>query len=631
MASLLLLLCSVGPWAAKEGASDGPADDRSDARVTLQGKVTGADHLPLDVFQLVVFRWDREPELVAFRQAAGVLDAETDVTVYAVAVKAAGHAPWFGRFHFSSSGAHDFGVISLPRERVLRGRVVDLQTGKPIAGAAISYAPFAVANGSQDVQVLKSWVGVSTSSDDDGHYTLSGLPHHYVQLKVSASGYAGRSVALPADDGYRDIQLGYGATIEGRLALPNGEAVVDGTVYLSPESGWGNGVRRQLDSLGRFRFDNLGAGSYTLRPQSDAGAVAARTVTVTQDENLVLELAVEPLGRLVGFVTGLRTTGQVTVSIMRADGAFVRRAAASVGNGRFELNGIADGNYIAVAAGPDFSLRRDVQMVDGVATVRFEFAQGSRLSGRVLAGERPLAGVRLEAVPVDGERSSGSASADSEGRFEMERLDDGEYLVQVRLGRRGTQRTFPVTVAGDTAFDVRLGPFRLSGKISGAMTSPDSPLRGSSMWVNHVVQATLLSADGEAVVFRDFVDSRGMYAFDGLDAGLYSLSHASPYYGGSVRTIAVFSGSVDDADFRPTMSETQPVRWLDGVSGQPLEDVTCEIHDGLWTATTLWVEHDSLPTTLAGADMTCSAEGFASVRLRWDGEPVEIEFKRAAR
>lgn len=590
--------------------------------------VEGAAGLPLDVFQLVVFRWGEEPDVVAFRRAAGVLDAETDTTVYAVAVKAPGHAPWFGRFRFVSGGIHDFGVVSLPRERMLRGRVVDLRTGEPIAGASISYVPPAAANGTQDVRVLEHWVGASTASDDDGRYTLRRLPHHDVQLEVSAPGYAGQWVVLPADDGHRDIQLGVGATIEGVLTLPNGDAA-DGTVHLSSESDWRERAQRQLDSAGGFRFDHLRAGSYTLSPRSDAGVVEARTVTVAEDQHLMLELAVDPLGRLMGFVSGLTATQSVSVSVKRADGTFARRATASVGNGAFELNGFADGNYIVKADGVSFSLQRRVEVVGGLATVRFEFAQGSRLSGRVLAGERPLAGVHVEAMPVDGELPSGGATADSEGRFEMDRLDDGEYSVRVRLGHRGTQRTFPVTVVGDTVFDVRLGPFRLSGRVLGDTTRPDSPLRGSSMWVNHVVQARLLSPSDEPVVFRGFVDSRGMYAFDGLEEGLYSLSHALPDYAGNARTIAVF-GSVDDADLRPKMSEIQPVRWLDGASGQPVEDVKCEIHDGLWAGSTQWVEGHHLPTTLAGADMTCSAPGYASERLKWNGKPAEIQFRRAA-
>lgn len=629
-AGLLILLCSAVPWAAKNAASDELAGDRSNARVTLRGMVEGAAGLPLDVFQLIVFRWGEEPDMVAFREAAGVLNAETDTTVYAVAIKAPGHAPWFGRFRFVSGGIHDFGVISLPRERLLRGRVVDLRTGEPIAGAGIRYVPPAVANGTQDVRVLEHWAGASTTSDDDGRYTLRRLPHHDVQIKVSASGYAGQWIVLPADDGHRDIQLGVGATIEGVLTLPNGDAA-GGTVHLSSKSDWRERAQHQLDSAGGFRFDHLRAGSYTLYPRSDAGVVEARTVTVAEDEHLMLELAVDPLGRLMGFVSGLTATQSVSVSVKRADGTFARRATASVGNGAFELNGFADGDYIVEADGVSFSLQRRVEVVGGLATVRFDFAQGSRLSGRVLAGERPLSGVDVEVMPMDGDFRSGGATSDSEGRFEMDRLDDGDYLARVRLGRRGTQRTFPVTVVGDTVFDVRLGPFRLSGKVLGEMSQPGSTLRGSSLWVNHVVQAKLLSASDEPVVFRDFVDSRGMYAFEGLEEGLYSLSHGLPYYGGSVREIAVFGGSVDGADFRPSMSETQPVRWLDDTSGQPVEDVTCQIHDGLWVGLTQWVEDYGLPTTLAGSDMTCSAEGFAPVRLRWDGEPGEIELKRAAR
>ena len=619
-ALLALLLVPAFAW-TDEASPREPIEDISSA-VTLRGTVSGADGEPLDVFQVVLSRYGVEPEVIRLRRAAGVFEVELDVdAAHAVAIVAAGHTPWFSVFTFTSGGIHDLGEVSLPSERVLRGRVVDSATGTPIAGAGIKYVPHV----DSTAEGLGRWVGSSAVTDDDGRFSLRRLPRHGVPVDVWAPGYARRSIGLSAGTERFDIELGVGAVVEGSLLLPSGEPA-EGSLTLEPEGARWDEVERQETSAGTFRFDRLLPGSYSLSARTDAGVVEPRALTIAGDDHLTADLTVDPLGRLTGVVAGLTASQSVRVSVSRADAgrSFVRAAASRIGNGAFELNGIADGSYLIEADAGSFSLERRVRMVGGAASVRFEFAEGSRLSGSVLAGVRPLAGIYVEAVPVDGNLPSSGARADSEGRFAIDRLDDGDYLVRVRLGRRGTHRSFEVTVTGDTAFDVPLGPFALSGKVLGERIPPGSHgLGGSSVFVNHVVQARLLSPSDEPMVFRDFVDSRGRYAFDGLEEGHYAVSHVSPFYE-TVREVAVFGGSVSGMDFAPAPSEAQPVRFVDAATGNLLTPVLCEVGEGQWGGMNLGDVEGWLPTTLTDTDMTCSSAGYAPVSLHWDGRPLEV-------
>ncbi len=626
-----LALLGAVAWSDEARRTEEPEGEGANVpTVTLVGTILDAEGEPLDAFRLMVFsRGGEEPEIIRFRRAAGVLNAQVDTATYAIAIDATGYARWFAGLRFASGGMHELGEVSMHTERVLRGHVVASADGMSIAGAGIKFVPGS-ARVESSLKQLDRWSGTSTVTDADGRFELRGLPQHGVQLEVRAPGFAGRSVRSTAGSERLDIELGVGATIEGSVTLANGEPV-EGTVHLVPESHWLDRRAQEVDSLRGFRFDRLRSGTYVLSASTDAGEVEMRTVSVTDNEHILVDLPVDPLGRLSGTVAGLMETQSAMVRVRRSRGpAGYWRSAGPFGNGPFEVLGIPDGAYIVEADIGDLSLQRMVQMVDGRATAHFEFDEGSSLRGRVLAGTRPLSDLYVEVIPVLQDLPTGGVRADSEGRFEVGRLPDGDYQVRVRLGSRGTYRSFDVTVTGDTMFDVRLGPHRLSGKVLGNRTAPDSPLRGSSVWMNHVVQARLLDAADEPVVFRSFIDSRGMYSFDGLEEGRYAVSHGLPYYVGTVREVSVFGGSVEGVDFQPGFSEVQPVHWLDAESGETVEMVSCEIHDGPWAGFTQRVENRALPTSLAGADLTCSSKGHRPLRFRWDGEPIAMEFERAA-
>ena len=441
-----------------------------------------------------------------------------------------------------------------------------------------------------------------------------------------------------------EIGLG-GATIEGSLALPSGERVhgtvairrnparldrvVDGVPHWRDET-----IRQQVDADGRFRFERLDAGVYIVSVSTGAGTVEAVAVTVAENERAATDLVVVPLGRLDGFVNGLGDAEAARISVRRPSegilgghvhspawqlgGAWehVRSSAAPVGNGTFELNGMRDGAYVVEADAGDTSLQREVRVVRGRGSVRFDFTTGTAsLTGTVLAGERVLSGVRLELIPADVELPFGAAGTDGEGHYALNRLGYGDYQILVKLGNRGTWRSFDVTLRGETVFDVRLGPFSLSGYVV------DGPT------LRPVVQARLLDPSDEPIVFRDFVNRRGVYAFVGLEQGNYAVSLADPYYDG-VREVTVSGKSLEGVDIHPVHSKTRSARFADAVSGIELHSAHCELIDGTWAGTYVFLGRGrALPLTLADTDMTCSSPGYEPVRFRWDGKPLKLDLE----
>ena len=471
-------------------------------------------------------------------------------------------------------------------------------------------------------------MGWRATTDANGRFALSRLPRQRVYLEVSAVGHMTHLIELLADANQLDIDLGGGGTIKGSLLFGDGTPV-DGMVALrSPSNsrwldtnGW-RPLERQVDPEGGFQFDGLAAGSYYLSARSAAGVIESRYLTLAKDEVASVKLLAEPLGRLSGWISGLAES-EWTSFFIRSDDEWQRQVgqnSARFGNGRFVVNGIPDGDLVVTASAQvqldSRSITRKIKMVGGEATVDFDFSGRSRIAGRVLAGARPVRAIMVRAVPKDPRLTSAVAMSDIHGRYEISGLDTGEYEFRAQLGLRGTHRSFDVDVVSDANVDIHLGPFALSGAV---ILGADQSFR----LANWVVQARLISAGDEPVIFRGFTDSRGVYRFDGLEEGAYRVFFASPYIGG-VRNVVVDGSSVENVDISPTISETREVRVVDANSKEALNDVSCEVRDGVWADSPVYDLEDGLPTTLIDASLTCSRRGYEPVRIRWNGDPLEI-------
>lgn len=625
------LACLV--WATASSAEDVvSASEQSyadHASITLEGSVVDLNSTPLDVFTLTVYRRGEAPQVHSFKRAGGRLKLNLVGRRMGLALDARGHASWFHGVRFSSSGRYEMGTVSLQRGRAVNGRITDAGTGLPIGGAGVRYAP-------SELQVLSISVedeypvGWWAVTDANGEFALNRLPQRPVSLDVLSAEHVTKAVRLLVGVDRLDIELGGDATIEGRLVMAD-RTPVRGTVTLRLDDNGSGVVDRQTDPDGRFRFEGLAAGSYSLLARSDAGVVDRRSVTVGGDEVASIELPVESLGRLSGRIAGLGESASASISIYSYDEwRSLVREGGTFANGRFDLHGIPDGDHVAeaVAREPMGSRKilRKFKMVDGEATVSFDFNAAGRsgITGRVVAGLRPVPRTHVYAVPKhDPLLRTSMDMSDLEGRFEIQGIEDGEYELRAWLGVRGTERSFNVTVAGDTMYDIRLGPYALSGSVM-------PPVGARSDLANFVVQARLNSLFDELVIFRDFTDSRGAYRFDGLEDGNYTVSFPWPYFG-AVREVDIAGASIENVDLHSTLSATRDVRAVDADSKEILSPLQCKIEDGVWRGATLEFERrDGLPVSLTGAHLTCSARGYEAVHFRWDGEPMEINLSRGS-
>ena len=516
------------------------APESSASLPELAGTVLDADGASLDAFTVTVFPRQRgTPQVHPFRDAGGRLALDTDQPFAAVAIHAPGHAIWFrGRLR-AFERRYDVGRVQLSPGRTLEGRVVDANTGLAIPDADVRYAPLEAQL--QGHAQADRWPA-SATTDNDGHFTLANLPRSGINLQAAATGYAKPpNLRLARKTTRLEIRLDRGATIHGTLSLADGGPAVGDVTLALVDRPWST-VWHEVDAWGRFAFENVAPGAYHLSAQSGSGVVEGQSVTVSEGDDAAFDLRLDPLGEVAGWITGLVEGESASIAVYRPgdDGSrtHVKSSEQRVGNGRFELHGILDGAYIVQAQAGGRTLSAHVDVAGGHGTADFAFLGRSRLTGRVLAGERPIPNLPVEVVPKHAGLPSAHLLSDDLGGFDFRGLEDGDYALRVQLGLRGTWRAFDIEVSGATNFDARLGPHAISG------TLPPT-------FRNHVVQARLVPSDDEPVVFRVFVDGTGKYRFDGLEDGNYVVSHSSPDYAG-VREVVVYGASVEGLDLHPT-------------------------------------------------------------------------------
>ena len=522
----------------------------------------------------------------------------------------AGH--WVGLLLLIAMASHanDDSGVGL----TLQGTVVDAATGLPVAGADVRHLSVAVRYVPTEDEPPPGW---SATTNDEGHFTLADLPCRDVYLRVSAAGYAvSRGIRIPTDSSRLEVRLGQGTTIEGALSLESGGPAT-GKVRLSPAGRPWKRTTKEVDPSGRFRFEHVTPGSYTLSVRSSSGVAEPRDVHVVEGDHVAIEFSLVQLGRVTGWISGLVEGESASIGLYRDDESqrYVRGSVQGFGNGRFELHGVEDGAYISKARAGGRSLSTRTEVIDGQGIADFAFVGRSRLTGRVLAGTRPIPAMPLSLVPLNDAMPSARTTTGEGGRFAFAGLDDGEYEVEVQLGFRGTSRSSAVTVFGETVSDVRLGPYSISGTIGPGFRKD-------------VVQARLVAPGDEAVIHRVLVEGNGTYRFDGLDQGDYLVSHSSPYFGEIVE-VRIFDASVEGLDFDPGFRDGHTVPVVDAETKQPIQSISCAIEEGPWAGISIGFGNSDrrrwLPDTLVNTDMTCTSRGYEPLHVRWDGEPFSLE------
>ena len=515
--------------------------------------------------------------------------------------------------------------VKLVKGPGLVGRVLDARASRPVLDATVRAD---LSTGRPRFRMGPDAGDNETMTDADGRFEMLGLAPGTYTLAVSHPSYSDKSETIELKDAPAtvEIRLGQGGTISGTV-LSAGRPVVGAAVSLgaageSMRGPFGDEQQAVSDDAGRFRFERLNPGRYSLtaslRGQSSSPVdVALPTADASQDVSLLLAEGATIRGR----VSGLAEAARASVSVS-ANGPESYFASTRTGvDGTFELTGAPRGTINLNGRTGDFmtgsrTASSHVTIGEGQTEVAAEivFEAGFRVDGRVTRGGRPVTDASVSAMP-HGEGRSASDRTDESGAYSLEGLAEGTYTFAAfsMFGGDAAPIRRQVQITGDTTVDLEAPVARLAGNV--VEVESGRPLSEASVEVEDPEPGSF----GRRMMAM--TDSGGRFNLDGLDPKAYRLVVRKPAYQTETRDVT----ASEDAEVRVELRRGEGIGLVarDGIFGTPLGGVFVRVVDSAGTSVFSGpVSLDSegrgeIPSLRAGQyEMRIGAGGYASVTLR---------------
>ena len=512
--------------------------------------------------------------------------------------------------------------IRLAPPPTLQGRVVDATTRAPVPRARLT-----VEDGARSR---------TTRSGPDGRYEVRGLlPQRPYRLRADDPRYApyvrDRILLATAETVQADVPLRPGATLSGRVVDEGGRPIAGalGRLLSPPGAGLAGRLRawRAGDRLvfrtaadGTFKATRLLPGDDQrltvahpdFEPTTTTGlslaAGTARTVTVTLRRGLTLvgrvrDEAGRPVPDAAVEVSPARGFGvRPGLPFAAGQGAAARPKGTSGNDGRFEIKGLAVGDYAVTVSKEGFADHRlDRVPVDGDRhdPLDIRLSAGAAIQGTVTRRDgRGAEGYWVRAVPIDNSAPSfgpfgigNLRSTGPDGTFAISGLRAGDTYDLVVLAPDGVgARREGVSAPSEGLEVVVPGPGRIGGRVVDAQTGavvrdfqidfgPDrSSGRGgfganAGRAVARMMRQGTAAAGGGAQAIHS---EDGTFVIDDVPPGTWEVvAQAKGYQTARIGGVTVDeSGTREGVEVRLTAGNAIRGRVLDGSSGVPVLDAS---------------------------------------------------------
>ena len=460
--------------------------------------------------------------------------------------------------------------------------------------------------------------GGVTFTDDQGRFELW-TESGEIELEADAEGYASTWLPAHSPSGTVELVLTPESVLVGTvIEAETGEPVPNIEVW-ARASGFGGDTSDSVrtDDAGRFRISRLHPGSYKVHARGEmlVGSSPALVHLGLGQTSEPIEVRVHPASYIEGRIVEAGserpcTEGNLTLVRIGVDGTFSARSDL---DGKVRIDALLPGRYgvtiectgmIAEPPYPEIELGAE-PVVDQVWTVR----SGQSIRGMVVdADGQPVADVRLSIKMIvapdapRGQTSSGFATSDDAGEFEVAGLLAGNYEISTFGERPGPAEPVPVTLEpGIDRNDVR---FEMPGTAS---------VRGRVVDQNGAVQA------GLAVTVKPLGGWSPSEARTD-DAGNFFIEHAPT---GKARVVVQSDRWGNDLRKPGSTDDDVQGEQVDLVAGQTSEvELVIESRSGVIRG--LVVDEHSSPVGDAFisvermSDSAISSAGASSRMVRWD-------------
>ncbi len=343
------------------------------------------------------------------------------------------------------------------RSTSITGVVID-PSGVPAPDLAIEAGPA----GSPAMRTLRAMTG------PDGRFVFEKLegPRHY-DLVVSS--HVGVAVQQKVEVGEEvTLQLIPPNRLAGGVFDEKGAGVAGVTVFLAASDDQAFPVmfatkpETQSKVEGHFEFQNVPAGTYTVEVRDkNHGSASSEPVTITpgvqrDDVRIVLKanpafagVVIGPLGQPIGGVSIalFRQSPNEMADLLRQTKpgqATSEASGVTDASGAFSMANVVPGVYMLVASHDEYArtqLRGTVVMPGkDIAGFRVGMALGGSIVGQCSMAGGAKGGVAVQCVGPGGVYV---AAPDEEGKFRMDRVPAGAYMIQTvdvaRVAREGSR------------------------------------------------------------------------------------------------------------------------------------------------------------------------------------------------
>jgi protocatechuate 3,4-dioxygenase beta subunit len=392
-------------------------------------------------------------------------------------------------------------------------------------------------------------------TDAQGRFEAMGITPGSYRLVVRHKDHAPAVVSgvnvEAASDSRADVVMDRAVALVGRLVGPEPESKVVGSVTAVEIDGKPaplsllDVLRVDTDALGRFHLDALGPGDHVL--EATAPGYASRRVDVTVRAGAAADAGDIALEVGLAIRGKVKEKGGAAIADARIEAlpsartfplrSTMPRDSRSEADGSFTVAGLEAGPYRLRVSAPGFA-EVEKPADAGAEKVEVVLSPAGTITGIVVdEKDRPVEAFRASARSAGREGrgphrfASSEATAHADGRFTLEDVAEGTYVVEVTAPEH----------ASATASDVKVTP-------------------GNSTDVGRVRLASGGTVKGTVVDTTGGPVSGATVRVQGRDAGFYSTFdelEAESDMGGAFEILGVAKGTVDVTARHPSFADGQ--------------------------------------------------------------------------
>jgi hypothetical protein len=323
-----------------------------------------------------------------------------------------------------------------------------------------------------------------TSTDPNGDYTLDGVTLGEITISFRRPGYQPLRKTLTVDgtDQRLDAQLQTGLEIEGRVVDSSANPISAVELNAAPNAPDGSASRTTSDAAGRFKFDGLGPGMYTVRA-TKRGYLDLLRKDVDVAKTPQLELTMSSGATINGRITGLDPSRFAMVTVIAtADGANVMVGAEPAGTFRMEGAPTGKIRVRAQVRGNDNRSSESIELetaAGGTYKADLEFLDHNTIRGHVTRRGNPLRSGRITFITKTPPMIASSTAVADDGAYEVKGVRDGDKTVLIEDYSDTFQLSTTVSISGSRTMDFDLNPASATGRVTNEGTG--EPVQGAEI------------------------------------------------------------------------------------------------------------------------------------------------------